>query len=375
LRTSEDRTGAAAATHGNSDPEVPVSSVPTATRAWRATRPYRPVIVLSVALIVYFTITQSSFGTWDNIKAMLSGSSVLWILAVGMTFAMISGGVDLSVSALAALAGVLLSKLLGLGIPGLPAVIVTVLFGGVVGAFLNGFSIARLRLSFLVVTLATMTAMTGVVALWTHETSASVSSPILTDIAQKTILGLPTPIWLMAVVFVIALYVQRFTQLGRNIYAVGGSEVAARLSGVRTERALMITYGIVGLSAGLAGVLLVARIGATSTSPELYTPLLAIAAVALGGTSLAGGAGTVVGTAFGVIFIGVLQNGLSIAGVPAGWTEVVTGVILFLAVLGDRVELKPGSLRALLGAVRPGDRLAHAEGDIALEEPAAKARE
>jgi ribose transport system permease protein len=334
------------------------------SRIWQATRPYRPVIVLTIALIVFFAITQSSFGTWGNVKALLSGSSALWILSIGMTFCMISGGIDLSVSALATLVGVLLSKLIGAGVPGLPAVLLTILAGGCVGAFVNGFSIARLRLPFLIVTLATTTAMTGIIALWTHETSAAVSAPILTTIGLHTFLGLPIPIWLMVAVFVLALYVQRFTQLGRNIYAVGGSQVAARLSGVRVERAMMITYGIVGLAAGLAGVVLVARIGATTTTPELYTPLLAIAAVALGGTSLAGGSGTVIGTAFGVIFIGVLQNGLSIAGVPDGWTELVTGVILFLAVLGDRLELGSWTAMARQALARSGTESVGSGGGI-----------
>ncbi len=146
----------------------------------------------------------------------------------------------------------------------------------------------------------------------------------------------------MIVTFVIALYVQHRTYWARDVYAIGGSVVAARLSGIRTSLILMSVYGLSGACAALGGIIATGRIGAATPQPDPNLPLQAIAAVLLGGTSLLGGQGGVGGTALGVLFIGILQNGLSISGVSSFWQQVITGVILVAAVLGDRISLSGG---------------------------------
>ena len=319
---------------------------------WHGTRQFRPVLGLVIILAVVFSVTQSAFPTWANIQNLATSVSELWVIAIGMTFVLISGGVDLSVSAIAALVGIFLAKILGLGVPGGVAVLLTIAFGALVGAGINGMLIGKLGMSFFVVTLASMITITGVVNVWTNTQSYYVTAPIVTDLAINHLLGIPTAVWIMAAVLAIAGFVQRRLYFGRDVYAVGGSVIAARLSGIRTSRTLVAVYGLSGACAGLGGVLAVGRIGAASPQVDPNLPLQAIAAVLLGGTSLVGGAGGVLGTALGVLFIGILQNGLSIAGVPSFWQQVVTGVILALAVLGDRATTGTAGQRWLRGALR-----------------------
>jgi len=314
---------------------------------WTATAPFRPVLVLLVALLIALTIwLPHSFPTGTNLQNTLTAVAVLWIISMGMTFALLSGGVDLSVSANGALSGYFMAKILGVGVPAGVAIVLAVIFGAVIGLVCNGFLIGKLHLSFFVVTLASMTALTGVVNLWSHTLSIFVTSNVIGYMAVGHFLGIAVPIWIMAAVFVVAYYAQRWTYFGRDIYAVGGSMTAARLSGIQTTRTVIAVYGVTGGTAAFAGVILVGSIGSASPTVDGTLPLLAVAAVLLGGTALTGGAGSVVGTALGVLFIGVLQNGLSIGGVSGFWQDVVTGIILVAAVLGSGRTRRP-LLRAL----------------------------
>jgi ribose/xylose/arabinose/galactoside ABC-type transport system permease subunit len=334
---------------------------------WQGTRLFRPILVLTILLFIGLTTTQSGFLTSQNVQNLLTGVSGLWIIALGMTFVLITAGADLSVSAISALTGIFLAKIISGGIPGWPAVVLTLVFGTVLGALVNGGLIGRFRLSFFVVTLASMTALTGAVNIWSGTQSFTVSSPVALQIGVNSILGLPAPIWIMIIAFVISLWVQRWTYFGRDVYAVGGSISAARLSGVRTTRTLIITYGVSAFCATIAGIISVGRIGVAAPNVDANLPLQAIAAVLLGGTSLTGGSGGVGGTILGVLFLGMLQNGLSIAGVPSFWQQVVTGVILVLAVLGDHLGLIGDKMRRRRGRGDP----AGAGGTVSDEAPAA----
>jgi ribose transport system permease protein len=240
-------------------------------------------------------------------------------------------------------------------------VAIVVVFGAVVGVIVNGIPVGVLRLNVFVVTLASMTAITGAVSLWSGTQSSYVSSPAVNQLAISDALGMPMPIWVMAGTFLIFLYVQTRTYFGRDVYAVGGSMTAARLSGIRTSRTVLIVWAIAGAMAALAGVIAVGRIGAAAPQPDNTLPLNAIAAILLGGSALTGGVGGVGGTVLGVLFIGVLQNGLSLSGVPTYWQQIVTGLILLLAVLGDRLHAMGVGVRLR----RPGSRAP----DRAISEP------
>lgn len=313
-------------------------------RAWASSRHFRPVLAVTVILFTVMAITQEGFATTTNLENLLTSISVLWIVSLGMTFVLLTAGADISVGAIAALAGICFAKLIGAGIGEWPAFGLTLVFGFAIGAFLNGPLIGKLGLSFFVVTLATMIGLTGIVNLWSGTQSFIVEASLPANLGLNDIAGLPAPIWLMVGTFLVLLYVQQWTYFGRHVYAVGGSITAARLSGIRTPRTIMGVYAITALCATLGSIINIGRIGVAAPTVDVNLPLQAIAAVLLGGTSLSGGAGGVGGTAIGVLFIGILQNGLSIAGVQSFWQQVVTGLILILAVLIDQVGLGPLSI-------------------------------
>ncbi|MGD0658814.1 MAG: ABC transporter permease [Syntrophorhabdales bacterium] len=310
-----------------------------------STRPFRTVLAIVVLLFALFAVWQPGFRTVLNVQNVLASISILWIVAMGMTFVLVSGGFDLSVGAIAALCGIFLGKVLEAHLlPGPVAVAATIIVGAVLGGLLNGLFVAVFRLSVFVVTLASMTALTGIVLIWTNTQSIYVTNPVVNQISISRLLGVQTPIYIMIIVFAIFLYVQRRTYFGRDIYATGGSYTAARLSGVRTERTLIMVYAVAGACAGLAGAIAVGRVGAAVPQVDPGLALQAVAAVLIGGTALTGGAGSVVGTAFGCLFIGILQNGLNMVGVASSWQYVVTGIILLASVLGGRVGGKRGGM-------------------------------
>jgi ribose transport system permease protein len=321
---------------------------------WGGTRPFRPVLAVVIILFALFAIWQPGFRTSLNIQNVLASVSVLFIIAMGMTFVLVSGGFDLSAGAIAALCGVFLGKMVeGHVMPAAVAVVLTILFGALLGGVLNGLFVGVLRLSVFVVTLASMTALTGVVLIWTKTMSIYITDPLVTKIGVASILGVQAPIYIMVAVFAIFLIVQERTFFGRDVFAAGGSYTAARLSGIRTERTIVMVYAVSGACAGLAGVIAVGRVGAATPQVDAGLALQAVAAVLLGGTLLTGGSGSVVGTAFGCLFIGILQNGLNMVGVESSWQYVVTGVILLISVLGSRASGRRRVKRAPLTECAP----------------------
>lgn len=304
-----------------------------------ATRRFFAVLVLFVLLFAYFSISQSKFLTSGNIDALLTGSSILWMVSIGLTFVMLTGGFDLSLGSLLALSGIAMATFMNSwGLPLGVGIILTLLFGLLVGGLVNGVLIGRVGLPFLVVTLGTLTLYGGLVNLWSNGATEAVVSKALTGIAFNHALGIPVPAWIMIGVFLIALYVQRSTYFGRDVYAVGGSPDAARLSGIRVTRVLIAVYAIAGMLAALAGVMQVARIGAASPQVGGEIIFSAAAAVLLGGTSFSGGVGGVGGTIIGVLLLATLENGLSVSGVQSYWQQIITGVILIAVVMLDRIQ-------------------------------------
>ena len=313
-----------------------------AAGVWSAATRYAAVLVLLVAIFVVFSATQNDFFTSANVQNLLTSVSILWVVSMGMTFVVLTGGIDLSVGSLLALSGIILSKLLsGVGIPSWPALLITLAAGALIGGGVNGVLIGRARLSFFVVTLGTLSLYQGIVNIWSGTKTTYITSSLVDGIGFGKGLGLPTPIWIMLGTFVIAFVVLRWTYFGRDVYAVGGNSDAARLSGINVGRTLISVYAIAGLASALASVIQAGRLGAASPLVGADIPLNAAAGVLLGGTSFTGGVGGVTGTAVGVLFIGTLQNGLAIAGVSSFWQQVVTGSILIVAVGIDRIQRNP----------------------------------
>ena len=309
----------------------PAQRVSPLPRAWAATRPYRPVLLLTIGLFVVVSFTTSDFFTNANIQNLLIDVSVLWMIGLAQTFALLAGGADLSSGAIVTLIGLFLAKTLGIMPDGL-AIILALVAGAALGGLVNGVLIGWLGLSFFVVTLGSLTALGGVIILWSGGNSVAIDSAPIFWLISTDFLGVAMPIWLMLVTFLASLFLQRKTYFGRNVYAVGGSASAARLSGIRVERTVVLVYALLGFAAALGGILAVGLSGADTPNANSTLALQAIAAVLLGGTPLFGGAGSVVGTALGVLFLGVLENTLNLVGVASAWQSVVTGAILIIAV-------------------------------------------
>jgi ribose/xylose/arabinose/galactoside ABC-type transport system permease subunit len=321
-----------------------------AAEAWTAASRFAVVALLLLVIFVVFSITQADFLTSSNIQNLLSSVSILFVISIGMTFVVLTGGIDLSVGSLLALSGLILSKLFnGSGLPIVLAVLITIAAGALIGGCVNGVLIGRVGLSFFVVTLGTLSLYRGIVNIWSGTKTTYINSSLMSDIGFRHVLGLPIPIWIMIAAYLVAFAVLRWTYFGRDVYAVGGNIEAARLSGINVPRTLMLVYAIAGLAAAIGGIIQAARLGASSPLVGDSTPLDAAAAVLLGGTSFLGGVGGVTGTAAAVLFIGTLQNGLSIAGVSSFWQQVVTGAILIVAISIDRIQRDPGGLRRLAG--------------------------
>lgn len=297
------------------------------------------VLVLLVVLFAGFSLTQDRFFTSANIEALLTSAAILWVVSIGLTFVMLAGGFDLSIGSMLALSSIALGAFVNdFGLPPLLAILLTLAFGAALGGAVNGVLVGPLGLSFLVVTLGTLILFRGVLNLWSDTRTEQVVSSFLDALAFDRFAGVPIPVWIMVATFLVALYVQRSTYFGRDVYAVGGNADAARLSGVRVARTIIAVYAISGLLAAFGGVLQTARIGAAS--PLVGESILfdAAAAVLLGGTSFAGGLGGVGGTAVGVLFLATLQNGLSVSGVASFWQQIITGAILLAAILLDRIQ-------------------------------------
>jgi ribose transport system permease protein len=292
-----------------------------------------------ILLVAYFAITQPTFGTQANINTLLTSVSILWMLSMGLTFVLILGGFDLSIGSMMALSGFILHwYYVDLHLPVLLACFATVLTAGGLGALANGLLIGRLRASFMVVTLGTLSLFRGLVNLVSGTETKPISSEFLDTLAFGSVAGVPIPVVLMIVVFAISWWVLRYTFFGRDIYAVGGNPQAATLSGIHTTRITIWVYGICASAAAVGGVLQCARVAAAS--PRVGDSIMfdAAAAVLLGGTALRGGSGGVVGTAVGVLFLGTLSNGLAISGVPSYWQQILSGLIVAGAAVSEVIQ-------------------------------------
>ncbi|KAA9026986.1 ABC transporter permease [Niallia endozanthoxylica] len=296
---------------------------------------------LLILLCVIMTILNPSFLTANNWINLLNSISAIWIMAMAMTLVLISGGFDLSVGASLAFSGLILVNLVAAGVPELVSILITLIVVLLIGMMTNGFLIGKLGLNFFVVTLGTMSLFRGTVYVWTDgQTQYADNNPIVSFLGNGTIGLVPVPIIIMLAICVVTHLFLKYTQFGRAIYVVGGNATAAKLSGIKVSFILIGVYGISALYAAIAGIINTGKLASVSPTIGSGMELLVAAAVLLGGTSFKGGEGTVVGTTLGVLFIGVLQNGLSLSGISSYWQEVITGAILIFAILLNYFKLK-----------------------------------
>jgi ribose transport system permease protein len=307
-------------------------------RAFRGSRRFIGVLVALAIMAAIFAFTQNVFLTGTNLVLVLRSISVLFLVSVGNTFVLLTAGFDLSVGSMLSLAGIVLAFMIGSHWNPWVSILLTLLVTTGLGALVNGALIGFGRLSFFVVTLATLSLFRGITFVWSQGFTKTVSSNAVSGIGDGKIFGYSVPVMIMAGVLLVSLFVLHYTRFGRAVYAVGGNREAARLSGIHVGAVIVAVYGISGLLAGLAGVIQVGRLGAAAPVAGTGIELSAAAAVLLGGTSFSGGAGGVGGTLVGVLFIGILRNGLGLSGVSAFWQDIVTGIILIAAIAIDRLS-------------------------------------
>lgn len=296
-----------------------------------------------LAEVVLFAFLSPYFLTADNLLNVSLQISVTAIIAAGMTFVILTAGIDLSVGAIVALTGVIATSLLKLDLPLVFSFPLAVLGGiavGILSGLLAGFFIVRFNITPFIVTLALMTIWRGAAFLYTSGRPIWDLPDAFGMLATGRILGIPLPTLLMLVVFLTAHVVLSRTKFGRYVYAVGGNREAARLAGIDTNRILVSVYVISGVLSALSGILLAARINSGQPNAGVMYELDVIAAVVVGGTSLFGGRGSVVGTFIGSLLIGVLRNGLNLLNVESYVQQIVVGVVILLAVMIDQMKKK-----------------------------------
>jgi erythritol transport system permease protein len=308
-----------------------------------------------VLLAVCFALLSPEFLTAGNLSILVKHVAINAILAIGMTFVILSGGIDLSVGSIAGLCGIVAGALLGRGLE-LPAlgiviyphtwlVVTAALAVGMAVGGLNGWLVARLGVAPFIATLGSLYVARGAALLTSNGAtfpnlsgSAALGNTGFALLGSSTVVGLPVAVWLMAGLAAAAMFTAGYTPFGRQVYAVGGNERAALLAGVRVRRVKLRVYVISGFCSALVGLIIAAQLGAAHPATGQTFELNAIAAVVLGGTSLMGGGGTIAGTLIGAFVIGVLADGLVLLGVSEFWQMVVKGLVIVLAVILDQFQ-------------------------------------
>lgn len=306
-------------------------------QAWRNFIQVAGILPILLAICIIFSLVTPSFLSVGNLINVIRQASINIVLATGMTFVILTGGIDLSVGSIlgvTAVVGVLVSLVPGLGWFAVPAALIAGVFLGL----LNGSLIAYLGLPPFIVTLGSYTALRGVAYLVANGTTVINRNLNFAWVGNNYVGPIP---WLVIIAFLAVLaswFVLRRTVLGRHIYAVGGNIRAARLTGIKVSRVLLFVYGVSGLLSGLGGIMSASRLySATGMLGQGYE-LDAIAAVILGGTSFTGGIGTIWGTLLGALIIALLNNGLTLMNVSFFWQLVVKGLVIIIAVTIDKVR-------------------------------------
>jgi putative xylitol transport system permease protein len=295
------------------------------------------IVVAFFVLCALLTVANEFFLTWGNWANVLRQTSINGILAIGMTYVILTGGIDLSVGSMLALCGMVAGSLVtGTGAkPPMVAILAGIGTGLALGT-VNGLLVARLAVPPFVATLGMLSVARGLTFIYSDGMPIPNLSAGFRFIGQGDLLGVPMPIVLLLAVFAVFYFVLAYTTYGRYVYAVGGSEKSAKTSGISTRAVRFSVYVICGGLAGLAGLILAARTTSALPQAGVSYELDAIAAVVIGGTSLSmGGVGSLVGTLFGALIIGVINNGLDLMGVSSYYQQVIKGIIIVAAVLLD----------------------------------------
>ncbi|MDR2796960.1 MAG: ribose ABC transporter permease [Treponema sp.] len=294
-------------------------------------------IIALALLVLVISVASPQFRTVSNLLSLLRQASINGVIAFGMTCVILTGGIDISVGAMLGFSAMLGAGFLKGGFPEQLAIPLMLLLGLGLGA-INGSLVTLGSLQPFIATLITMTAYRGFCLIYGNgkPISSLGEQPLLNSVGRGAFAGVPIPVWILLLMFALFFFILNKTTLGRRIYAVGSNSVAARLAGVNIKRTKMFVYSASGLMSALAGLVLLSRLGSAQPTLGSGYEIDAIAATALGGTSMSGGSGKIYGTMVGVLIIAILSNGLNILGVSSYYQDVVKSVVILLAVLSDR---------------------------------------
>lgn len=298
--------------------------------------------VLAAMFITFSVMSPKTFPTEANVKNLVVDTSIFLVMAVGMTYVMVAAGFDLSIGSVLVFAGICAVKTMhwvgGQGYATALAGLVAAVLGGVAWGLFNGFCVTRLRVPALITTLGTLGAALGIANLMTDGNDIAVSQRAMIKLQISQHLGFPWIVWLSLVIVLIGGAVLRYTRFGRHTYVIGSNDEAARRAGINVNAHLVKLYAISGALAGLAGMMSLVRFSTTTIGGHSQDALTVITGVILGGTSLYGGYGVVLGTVIGIFIPTVLQNGLIIEAVQPFWQNVAIGFILIAAVYLDQLK-------------------------------------
>ncbi|AZO73722.1 MULTISPECIES: ABC transporter permease [unclassified Mesorhizobium] len=289
---------------------------------------------LLLLMWIVLALATPSFATALNITNLLRQGSLIAILAVGQTFVIITGGIDLSVGAVVGFTTVIVALLINAGWPIWAAVLITLLTGVAIGLF-HGFGIVKMGLPPFIITLATMTSLRGIGLLMTNGNSISINSDPFQAFSRGSLLGIPYLFWMVILVAIPSYVFLHHTRWGRYLFSVGSNAEAARLSGVNVPRTIFMAYILSGLLAAFVGVLLASRIGIGNPTQGDTYELQAIASSVIGGTSLFGAIGSVHGPLIGSFILSTINNGANLLNVNTFWQRVITGVLIIVIVYFD----------------------------------------
>jgi ribose/xylose/arabinose/galactoside ABC-type transport system permease subunit len=295
------------------------------------------IFIIIIGFIIVVSILNPAFLTLTNLTNLLIQATVISIISFGMTYVIISGGIDLSVGSIVAFAGMVLGMALRANFPLILAILLCLLIGGICG-FVNGILVSIGKVPPFVATLGMMSMARGLSLLIVGGRSISGFKRSFLFIANGEIIGIPLPILIMVIAFLAAMVILRLTIWGQYIYAIGGNIQAARLAGIRVGHYLTGAYVVSGLFAGLASTILTARLDSAQPVVGTLYELDSIAAAVIGGASLMGGKGSMEGTIVGSLALALLKNGLSIVNVSSYIQQILIGVIVVMAVLIDRIK-------------------------------------
>ena len=290
-----------------------------------------------IFLVIIIGAISPDFRTVNNFLSLLRQSAINGLIAFGMTCVILTGGIDLSVGSVLALTSIICAHTIKIGLPAPLSMLIALIFGIILGT-ISGLMVTKSRLQPFIATLITMTGYRGLTMILSggKPISRLGNNLLLNQIGKGSFLGIPIPVWILIIFFAIFLFVLKKTVLGRQIYATGSNAKAAELAGININNIKLIVYAVSGFMASLSGLILVSRLGSAQPTLGSGYELDAIAAVALGGTSMTGGRGKITGSLIGILIIAVLNNGLNIIGVSSYYQDVVKALVIFLAVISDR---------------------------------------